>query len=120
MNSDPDVKVLLAISSVAVPNAAEAVKQTGRSDVHVVGLGLPNENKKYVHEGFTPALILWKTADLGYLTIYAAQAAYTGKLHSGSTSLNAGRLGQMKVEGESVMLGVPFVFTKDNIDQFDF
>jgi rhamnose transport system permease protein len=120
MNSDPEVKVLLAISSVAVPTAAEAVKQSGRTDVHVVGLGLPNENKKYVHEGITPAVILWNTMDLGYLTIYTAQAVSDGTLKPGSTSLNAGRLGQVKVEGDSVMLGVPFVFTKDNIDQFDF
>jgi rhamnose transport system substrate-binding protein len=120
MNSDPNVKLILAISSAAVPGAAEAVKQSGRSDVHVVGLGLPNDNKPYVHAGITPAVILWNTMDLGYLTIYASHAAVAGTLTAGSNSLDAGRLGKKTVDGQSVLLGVPYVFTKDNIDQFDF
>jgi rhamnose transport system substrate-binding protein len=120
MNADPDVKLILAISSAAVPGAAEAVKQSGRTDVHVVGLGLPNDNKAYVHDGITPAVILWNTMDLGYLTIYSSQAACDGTLKPGSTSLQAGRLGKITVDGQSILLGVPFVFTKDNIDGFDF
>jgi rhamnose transport system permease protein len=120
MNSDPDVKLLLAISSAAVPGAAEAVKQSNRTDVHVVGLGLPNDNKTYVHAGITPAVILWNTMDLGYLTVYASNAAVLGTLNAQSTSLDAGRLGKKTVDGQSVMLGIPYVFTSDNIDQFDF
>jgi rhamnose transport system permease protein len=120
MNADPDVKLILAISSAAVPGAAEAVKQSGRTDVHVVGLGLPNDNKAYVHAGITPAVILWNTMDLGYLAIYSSQAACDGTLKPGSTSLQAGRLGKITVDGQSVLLGVPFVFNKDNIDGFDF
>jgi len=120
MNSDADVKLILAISSAAVPGAAEAVKQSGRTDVHVVGLGLPNDNKPYVHAGITPAVILWNTMDLGYLTIYASHAAVAGTLTAGNSSLDAGRLGKKTVDGRSVLLGVPFVFTKENIDQFDF
>ena len=120
MNADPEVKLILAISSAAVPGAAEAVKQSGRTDVHVVGLGLPNDNKAYVHAGITPAVILWNTMDLGYLTIYAAQAACDGSLKPGASSLEAGRLGKMTVDGSSVLLGAPYVFTKDNIDRFDF
>jgi rhamnose transport system substrate-binding protein len=120
MNSDPDVKLILAISSAAVPGAAEAVKQSGRTDVHVVGLGLPNDNKAYVHAGITPAVILWNTMDLGYLAIYSSQAACDGTLKPGTTSLQAGRLGKINIDGSSVLLGVPYVFNKDNIDGFDF
>ena len=32
----------------------------------------------------------------------------------------AGRLGAVKVEGDQVILGTPFTFTKDNVDQFHF
>ena len=53
LNSNPNVKLLMAVCSPAVPGAAEAVKQSGRKDVKVVGLGLPNENKRYVHDGVT-------------------------------------------------------------------
>jgi len=120
LNAYPNVKCIMAICTPAVPKAAEAVEQAGRSDVHVVGLGLPNDNKKYVHEGITTSVVLWNTMDLGYLTIYAAEADVNGTLKPGDTSLDAGRLGKMQVLGDNVMLGIPFTFTKDNIDGFDF
>jgi rhamnose transport system substrate-binding protein len=120
LNADPNVKLIMAICSPAVPGAAEAVKQSGRTDVKVVGLGLPNENKKYVHEGITPAVVLWNTMDLGYLTVYAAKAVQDGTLRPGDSSLEAGRLGTIHVQGDNVLLGKPFTFDKDNIDQFDF
>jgi rhamnose transport system permease protein len=120
LNKYPDLKLIMAICSPGVPGAAEAVKQSGRSDVKVIGLGLPNENKKYVHEGVTQAVILWKTADLGYLAVSAAKAAAEGTLKQGDTSFTAGRLGKMEIQGTDILLGKPFVFTKDNIDQFDF
>jgi rhamnose transport system substrate-binding protein len=120
MNLHPDVKVLIAISSEAVKGAADAVQQSGRSDVKVVGLGTPNDNKIYVHAGITPALVLWNTMDLGYLTVYAADALGNGTLKAGDKTLEAGRLGKISIEGDDIMLGKPFTFTKDNIDKFDF
>ena len=110
----------MGIAAPAVPGAAEAVKQSGRSDVKVIGLSLPSLTKSYVHDGVVDAVVLWNTRDLGYLTIYAAQALRTGTLKPGVTSLAAGRLGNVEVKGTEVMLGKPFVFRKDNIDQFDF
>jgi rhamnose transport system substrate-binding protein len=120
LNANPNVKLLMAVCSPAVPGAAEAVKQSGRKDVKVVGLGLPNENKRYVHDGVTEGVVLWKTEDLGYLTVYAAKALADGTLKSGTTSLEAGRLGNVEIKGDNVLLGKPFVFTKENIDQFNF
>ena len=73
----------MAICSPAVPGAAEAVKQSGRTDVKVIGLGLPNDNKRYVHEGITEAVVLWNTMDLGYLTIHAAQGPEGGHAQAG-------------------------------------
>ncbi len=120
INANPEVKLIMAICSPAVPGAAEAVKQSGRKDVKVVGLGLPNDNKRYVREGITPAVILWNTADLGYLTVYAAVAVVKGELKAGVTTFRAGRLGALEIKGDNVLLGKPFVFTKENIEQFDF
>jgi hypothetical protein len=64
--------------------------------------------------------VLWNTVDLGYLTIYAADALAMGSLKAGDISLTAGRLGKMEVKGDNVLLGTPFTFTKDNVDQFNF
>jgi rhamnose transport system substrate-binding protein len=120
LSADPAVKLIMAICSPAVPGAAEAVKQSGRTDVKVIGLGLPNDNKRYVHAGITEAVVLWNTMDLGYLTVHAAHALKTGKLKPGDTMLPAGRLGGLKVEGNNILLGKPFTFTKENIDRLDF
>jgi ribose/xylose/arabinose/galactoside ABC-type transport system permease subunit/ABC-type sugar transport system substrate-binding protein len=120
MNADPSVKLFMAICTPAVPGAAEAVKQSGRTDVKVIGLGLPNDNKRYVHEGITDCVVLWNTMDLGYLTVTAAAALKEGTLKPGATSINAGRLGKIEIEGDNILLGQPYLFTKDNIDQFNF
>jgi ABC-type sugar transport system substrate-binding protein len=121
LSTYPNLKLVMAICSPGVPGAAEAVKQAGKTgQVKVIGLGLPNENKMYVHGGVTQAVILWNTMDLGYLTVYAADAAARGTLKPGDTSFKAGSLGTFEIKGDNILLGKPFVFTKDNIDQFDF
>ena len=116
----PTVKLIMAIAAPAVPGAAEAVKQSGRTDVKVTGLSLPNMNKPYVHDGVVESVVLWNTVDLGYLTVYAANALATGTLKRGDKELNAGRLGKIEVVDDEVRLGAPFIFNKDNIDKFNF
>lgn len=121
LSANPNLKCILAICSPGVPGAAEAVKQAGQTGkVKVLGLGLPNENKRYVHEGVTDAVILWNTEDLGYLTVYSANALAKGTLKAGDTSIKAGSLGEFQIEGDSILLGKPFIFNKANIDKFDF
>ncbi|HEX8339711.1 MAG TPA: substrate-binding domain-containing protein [Tepidisphaeraceae bacterium] len=120
LNANPNVRLIMAISSAAVPAAGEAVKQSGRTDVKVVGLGLPNDNKPYVRAGITTAVVLWNTMDLGYLTVRAARAAVEGGLKPGDKTFDGGRLGTMKIEGDNVLLGTPYTFDKTNIEGFDF
>jgi rhamnose transport system permease protein len=120
LKAHPNVKLIMAICSPAVPGAAEAVKQAGRSDVKVIGLGLPRDNKAYVHEGITDCVILWNTFDLGYLTVQSAHALKKGTLQAGAKQFQAGRLGTVEVQGDNILLGKPLTFTRDNIGQFDF
>ena len=121
LNAYPQVKLIMAICSPAVPGAAEAVRQSPRSgEVKVIGLGLPNDNKAYVHQGITQVVVLWNTRDLGYLTVLAAAAVKNGTLKPGDKSFRAGHLGAKEVQGDNLILGVPFIFNKDNIDKFDF
>ncbi|MDR3404028.1 MAG: substrate-binding domain-containing protein [Chthoniobacter sp.] len=121
LSANPNLKLIMAICSPAVPGAAEAVKQAGKTGaVKVIGLGLPSENRKYVHEGVTQSVVLWKTKDLGYLTIKAAADLANGKLKPGAKEYDAGKLGTLKIEGDSIVLGQPFIFNDANIDQFDF
>jgi len=121
LSTYPDLKLILSTTSLGVPGAAEAIKQAGKTGtVKNIGLGLPNENKRYVHDGVTQGVILWKTADLGYLTVYAADALAKGALKPGDKTFKAGSLGEFEIQGDNIMLGKPFTFNQDNIDQFDF
>jgi rhamnose transport system permease protein len=115
----PDVQLVMVIAAAAVPGAAEAIQQDG-SKVKVIGLSVPSLCRDYVHKGTVESITLWNTVDLGYLTVYAANAAAKGLLAPGAKSLTAGRMGAMTVQGDQVLLGAPFRFTKDNIDQFKF
>jgi rhamnose transport system substrate-binding protein len=116
----PNVKLVMGVAAPAVPGIAEAVKQSGRTDVKVTGLSLPNMCKPYIKEGVIDHIVLWNTTDLGYLTVLASNALVNGTLKTGDAKLNAGKLKELEVVGDEVRLGKPFVFNKENIDNFDF
>lgn len=120
MKVHPNVNLIMGIAAPAVPGAAEAVKQSGRADVKVIGLSIPSLCKQYVHDGVIESFVLWNTLDLGYLTIFAANELSAGRLKSGDNQINAGKLGRIEVKGSDVMLGAPFIFNKSNVDRFDF
>ena len=86
----------------------------------MIGLSLPNLCKKYVHEGIIQAVVLWNTADLGYLTVFTAAELARDTFPKNATSFEAGRLGAVQIEGDEVILGKPMIFNKQNIDQFNF
>jgi len=116
----PNLKLVMAIAAPAVPGAAEAVKQSGRHDVKVTGLSLPNMCKPYVLDDVIESIVLWNTVDLGYLTVYASSAAAVGDLKVGDRAINSGRLGKIEVRSDQVMLGAPYIFNRNNIMSFDF
>jgi rhamnose transport system substrate-binding protein len=121
LNIYPDLKLIMAICSPGVPGAAQAVMEAGKTGkVKVIGLGLPNENKQYVHAGVTNNVILWSTQDLGALTVQAAVALVKGTLKPGDRTFDAGSLGKFQIQGDQIYLGKPITFSKENIDQYDF
>lgn len=121
LKAHPDLKGVWGLSSVAFPGAAEAIRQAGKSGtVRVTGVSTPAPMKSYVDDGTVKSIVLWDTRDLGYLTVYTAEAVATGKLKPGDTKLAAGRLGERQVVGDQVMLGDIIVFNKDNIDKYNF
>ena len=117
-----DLKGLLGMTSVATPASAEAVSQAGQcGKIAVVGLATPNAMKPYVAKDCVKSVVLWNPVDLGYAAMYAMRAVADGTLKPGTSSLKAGKLGELQViNGSEILLGAPFVFTKDNITKFDF
>lgn len=116
----PNVKLVMGIAAPAVPGIAEAVKQSGKTDVKVTGLSLPNMCKPYIKSGIVDSIVLWNTGDLGYLSVYAANALANGKLKRGDKTFESGKLKQLEVVEDEIRLGKPFIFNKDNVDNFDF
>jgi ABC-type sugar transport system substrate-binding protein len=121
LKAHPDLKGVWGLSSVAFPGAAEAIRQAGKSgQVRVTGVSTPMPMKSYVDDGTVRSIVLWDTRDLGYLSVYTAEAVATGKLKPGDTKLSAGRLGERPVIGDNVMLGDIIIFNKDNIYKYNF
>ena len=117
-----DLDGIIGLTSVATPASADAVNQADVcEDVAVVGLALPNAMKPYVSSGCVRDVILWNPVDLGYAALYVLRAVVDGEFQPGDSSVMAGRLGElMVVNGSEVLLGPPFVYNIDNIDDFDF
>ena len=65
--------------------------------------------------------MLWNPVDLGYAAVYVMRAVVDGKLKPGDASVEAGKLGKLQVvNGSEILLGPPFIYSKDNINDFDF
>jgi rhamnose transport system substrate-binding protein len=123
MKTYPNLKVIVAPTSVGIAAAARAVKdQTMTGKVFVTGLGTPNALRDYVKSNIIPEFALWNVPNLGYLTIYALDALATGKIKGqpGDT-FTAGSLGSYTIAADgTILLGKPFIFNKDNIDTLNF
>ena len=49
-------------------------------------------SEDYVHAGITDCVILWNTADLGYLTVQVAHDLKRNRLRPGDPNIRAGRM----------------------------
>jgi len=115
----PDLKGIWAITSVALPAAAKAVRDANRqNDVFVTGLSLPSLMREYVKEGTVRAFVLFDVEKLGYLTVCIAQRLHAGPLTPGSYDL--GKLQSIEITGQQAILGKPLIFDRNNIDDYDF
>lgn len=119
MSKYPDLSGIIGVSAVAPPAAAEAVKEAGKSNsVKVAGLSLPDSMREYIKEGVTENITLWSPQRLGYLTVALAKNLLDGEFPRDRQEIP--NVGNIRVKDNVVIMGVPIVFTKENIDQYDF
>ncbi len=124
LKSRPDLKGIFAITTAALPGAAEAVKQMGLTGkIAIVGNSTPNAIRDYIKGGQIKSAVLWDPVAHGYLTVYTAHELATSGL-AADKEFTAGHLGKFKPfntdKGLQVLLGEPLIFTKDNIDNYHF
>jgi rhamnose transport system substrate-binding protein len=119
----PDLEVIIAPTTVGIAASARAVQDASLvGKVFVTGLGTPNQMRDYVKSGAAPQFALWNPGDLGYLAVYTLDAIANGKIKGQpGDKYTAGKLGEYTINPDgTVLLGPPTIFSKDNIDDFDF
>lgn len=121
----PDLKVIMAPTTVGIVAAAKAMQDEGLCEkVKVSGLGLPAEMVSYSLNGCAPQFALWSFVDLGYLTYHASYALATGAIKGEvGEEFTAGRMGTFKIEedpgragAKRVLMGPFTIYTKDNVE----
>jgi len=121
LTSQPNVKVIVAPTTVGVLAASQAVKDAGKiGEVYVTGLGLPSEMAGAIKSGATKEFAIWNPIDLGYSATQIAYHLVKGDTDGAPGSeIEAGRMGKIKVgdNGEAAMAD-PFVYDASNVEEF--
>lgn len=121
MQTYPNLKAIIAPTSVGIVAAAQAVTDAGKiGQINVTGLGLPSEMAAHVKSGASKSFAIWNPIDLGYA---ATMIAYnlsngTAKAEAGG-EIPMGRMGNVKLDDKlEGAMADPFTYDASNIDQF--
>jgi rhamnose transport system substrate-binding protein len=123
LQSHPDLKGIISPTTVGIAAAGRYLSTSkSKGKVALTGLGTPDQMREYVKDGTVKEFALWNPADLGYLSAYATKALITGEIKGEEgEKFTAGKLGEFTVgPDKTVLLGDPFKFNAENIDEFQF
>ena len=126
----PNLKVIVAPTSVGIVAAAKYVSgSASKGKVFVTGLGLPNDMKTYIKDGSDAQASLWDVENFGYVAVQVANSIInmkqkvnvgaTVKSGKGDKGLKSRKVTKGAV-GNEIILGPATVFTKSNVDQYNF
>ena len=123
LQSYPKLKGIISPTTVGIAAAARYLSTSdAKGKVMLTGLGTPNQMREYVKDGTVKEFALWNPQDLGTLATYGAAALAKGEITGAEgDKFTAGDLGEFTVGADkTVLLGEPYRFNADNIDNFDF
>ena len=122
MTRHPDLKGIIGIASTTCPGVAQAVEAAGKiGQVVTTGYCSPNTVRDYMKSGAMTYSVLWSPYDLGYLTVWAAVQLEQGKSFPETVEVEGLKSPAKWIEADKILLlGPPMIFTKENIDQFNF
>lgn len=122
MTANPDLKAVIAVASTTCPGVGQAIETAGKVG-KVIGTGYcsPNTARSYIKSGSFGFSVLWDPSALGYLTVWAGKQLIDGKPFAASNTV-PGMDHPVSYDDKTgvLLLGEPAVFTKDNVDKFNF
>jgi rhamnose transport system substrate-binding protein len=120
MQTYPNLKAIIAPTSVGIVAAAQAVTDAGKAgQINVTGLGLPSEMAGHVKSGASKSFAIWNPIDLGYAATMIAANLSNGAVAEAGGTIAMGRMGEVTLDDnlEGAMAD-PFVYDASNVDEF--
>ncbi|MCT7665914.1 rhamnose ABC transporter substrate-binding protein [Shinella kummerowiae] len=120
IQSHPNLKAIIAPTSVGIVAAAQAVTDAGKiGQINVTGLGLPSEMAGHVKSGASKSFAIWNPIDLGYSATMIANDLIGGAEAKPGAELKMGRMGVVKLDDKNEgAMADPFVYDAKNVEEF--
>ncbi|MCG6904055.1 MAG: rhamnose ABC transporter substrate-binding protein [Rhodobacter sp.] len=121
MQTYPNLKAIIAPTSVGIVAAAQAVADAGKiGEVNVTGLGLPSEMAGAIESGASKSFAIWNPIDLGYsATMLAYNLSQGNATAEPGAEIPMGRMGNLTLDDNNEgAMADPFVYDASNIEQF--
>ncbi|MDF3002845.1 MAG: autoinducer 2-binding protein lsrB [Bacillota bacterium] len=135
LKSHPDIDAIICNDSTALPGQAQAVENLGLSGkVIVTGFCTPNGMRDFVKNGTVPVFGLWDCKVQGAMGAYLAYWLAAGNTFKVGDKIDIPSIGPVEVlpntvldpkaytadDSGIVLLPERTIFTKDNIDDYNF
>ncbi|MEM1484390.1 substrate-binding domain-containing protein [Oscillospiraceae bacterium PP1C4] len=135
LKAHPDIDAIICNDSTALPGQAQAAKNLGvAGKVIITGFATPSSMKDFCKDGTTPKFGLWDCKIQGAMGAYLAYWLAAGNTFKVGDSIEIPDIGTVKVEPNTILdpkaytaddsgtviLPERVVFTKDNVDNYNF
>jgi rhamnose transport system substrate-binding protein len=121
MQTYPDLRAIIAPTTVGILAASQAVADAGKiGEVNVTGLGLPSEMAGAVESGATISFAIWNPIDLGYAATMISYNLLKGNATAEpGASIPMGRIGEAVLDDNNeAAMSDPFTYDASNIEAF--
>lgn len=134
INTYPDIDAVLCPDSTALPAMAQAAENLGKAGkIQITGFSTPSSMKNFVKDGTVKEFGLWDVKTMGGIAVYVSYWLAAGHQLNVGDSVDVPGVGKLTVQPNSIqgysytakdsgiiLMPERVVFTKDNIDKYNF